>query len=94
MLGFTDIFRVALDVRAGEINQAIETAAIHALAFFYTEAVPAEVLKMYAIDHLEFGEDYFVPKALDPRLCAWESSAVAEAAISSGVARKIINLTA
>ncbi len=94
VLGFPYIFRGALDVRASAINQAMKTAASCALASLARETVPAEVLKMYEIDHLEFGVDYFVPKALDPRVCAWESSAVAEAAVTSGVARKTIDLAA
>ncbi len=94
VLGFPCIFRGALDVRACQINQAMKTAAFCALASLARESVPAEVLNKYEIDHLEFGLDYIVPKALDPRVCAWESSAVVEAAMTSGVARKTINLAA
>ena len=39
---------------------------------------------------LQFGPEYILPKPMDPRLITKVSSAVAKAAIESGVARKII----
>lgn len=92
VLGFPFIFRGALDVRARAINEAMKKAASNALAALAKEPVPAEVLKAYQIDHLEFGYDYIVPKPLDPRVYAAESTAVARAAIESGVARLPLDL--
>ncbi len=92
VLGFPFIFRGALDVRAGAVNDEMKTAASYALADLAKESVPSSVLKAYCLDHLEFGRDYIVPKPLDPRVYEWESLAVAQAAIESGVARKPLNL--
>ncbi len=92
VLGFPFIFRGALDVNAKAINDEMKLAASHALANLARESVPQPVLQAYGVDHLEFGRDYIVPKPLDPRVCIWEAPAVAEAAIMSGVARKIIDL--
>ena len=86
VLGFPYIFRGALDVRAHSINSAMKVAASQSLARLAKEPVTAEVLKAYGLDHLEFGRDYIVPKALDRRVCLWESPAVAEAAMQSGLA--------
>jgi malate dehydrogenase (oxaloacetate-decarboxylating)(NADP+) len=94
VLGFPFIFRGALDVRARKINDEMKIAATNALAQLAKEEVPAEVLKKYNMNAIAFGREYIVPKALDPRVCAWESSAVAQAAISSGVARVMIDLEA
>ncbi len=87
LLGFPYIFRGALDVRARAINDEMKIAASMALSRLAKEPVPADVLKAYNIDHLEFGRDYVVPKPLDKRVCLWEAPAVAEAAMKSGVAR-------
>lgn len=92
LLGFPFIFRGALDVRARAINDEMKIAASNALASLAKENVPADVLKAYNIDHLEFGRDYVVPKPLDKRVCLWEAPAVAKAAMDSGVARLKINL--
>jgi len=87
VLGFPFIFRGALDVRARTINDEMKLAASHALANLAKEPVIEEVLKVYQLDHLEFGPDYVVPKPFDKRVCLWEAPAVAQAAIDSGVAR-------
>jgi malate dehydrogenase (oxaloacetate-decarboxylating)(NADP+) len=92
VLGFPYIFRGALDVHARAINDAMKIAASNAIAALAKEPVPAEVLKAYNLDHLEFGRDYIVPKPLDPRACLWEAPAVAQAAMQSGVARLQIDL--
>jgi malate dehydrogenase (oxaloacetate-decarboxylating)(NADP+) len=94
VLGFPYIFRGALDVRARAINDEMKVAASQALARLAKEPVPADVLKAYALNALEFGRDYIVPKPLDPRVCLWESPAVAQAAIQTGVAQKAIDLGA
>ena len=92
LLGFPYIFRGAMDVRARAINDEMKLAASHALADLAREPVPAEVLKAYELEHLEFGPDYVVPKPFDPRLVIWEAPAVAKAAMDTGVARQPIDL--
>lgn len=94
LLGFPYIFRGALDVRARAINDDMKIAASFALSKLAKEPVPADVLKAYNIDHLEFGRDYVVPKPLDKRVCLWEAPAVAEAAMKSGIARIGLDLDA
>ncbi|HQG13355.1 MAG: NADP-dependent malic enzyme [bacterium ADurb.Bin270] len=91
VLGFPFIFRGALDVVASKINEEMKRAAALSLASLAKEPVPPEVLKAYGLDHLEFGKDYLIPKALDPRVLLWEAPAVAEAAMRSGVATRKIN---
>ena len=88
VLGFPFIFRGALDVRARHINQSMQIAAVHALCRLAHAPVPAEVLKAYKLDALAFGPDYILPKPLDARLRMHVSSAVAQAAVASGVARQ------
>jgi malate dehydrogenase (oxaloacetate-decarboxylating)(NADP+) len=92
VLGFPFIFRGALDVRAKAINEDMKVAASKALAALTKEDVPDSVLRAYGLDSLQFGADYIIPKPLDPRVMLWESPAVAEAAMRSGVARKSIDL--
>ena len=94
VLGFPFIFRGALDVRARAINDAMKIAASRALAQLTKEDVPDSVLRAYGLDSLKFGPEYIVPKPLDPRVILWESPAVAQAAMESGVARKQIDLDA
>jgi malate dehydrogenase (oxaloacetate-decarboxylating)(NADP+) len=91
VLGFPFIFRGALDVLAREINEPMKVAATLALAKLAKEKdIPQEVLAGYNIDKLTFGPDYIIPKPLDPRVLVEESSAVAQAAMDSGVARRPI----
>jgi malate dehydrogenase (oxaloacetate-decarboxylating)(NADP+) len=87
VLGFPFIFRGALDVRATTINEEMKLAATKALAALAKEPVPEAVLKAYGIDKLEFGREYIIPTPLDPRLISRVASAVARAAIETGVAR-------
>ncbi len=87
VLGFPFIFRGALDVRASTINEEMKLAASKALASLAKEPVPASVLKAYNIEELKFGKEYIIPKPLDPRLISRVASAVAKAAIDSGVAK-------
>ncbi|WP_332897097.1 NADP-dependent malic enzyme, partial [Haladaptatus sp. CMSO5] len=94
VLGFPFIFRGALDVRATEINEAMKVAAAEALAALAKEDVPDAVVKAYGDDPLQFGPDYIIPKPLDSRVLFDVSSAVAEAAMESGVARHHIDLDA
>jgi len=92
LLGFPYIFRGALDVRARAINDEMKIAASNALSQLAKEPVPAEVLKPYNLDHLEYGKEYIVPKPLDKRVCLWEAPAVAKAAMLSGVSRVELDL--
>jgi malate dehydrogenase (oxaloacetate-decarboxylating)(NADP+) len=92
VLGFPFIFRGALDVRARAINEEMKIAAARALAALAHEDVPESVLNAYGISSLAFGPEYLIPTALDPRVLLWESPAVAEAAMASGVARVNIDL--
>jgi len=94
VLGFPFIFRGALDVRARTINEEMKVAAAHALAALAREDVPDSVLRAYGLESLRFGPDYIVPKPLDPRLIQWVPTAVARAAIATGVARRPLDLDA
>jgi malate dehydrogenase (oxaloacetate-decarboxylating)(NADP+) len=87
VLGFPFIFRGALDVRASTINEEMKLAASKALAGLAKEPVSASVLKAYNIEKLTFGKEYIIPKPVDPRLISTVASAVAKAAIDSGVAK-------
>jgi malate dehydrogenase (oxaloacetate-decarboxylating)(NADP+) len=87
VLGFPFIFRGALDVRASTINEEMKLAASKALAALAKEPVPASVLKAYNVDKLIFGKDYIIPKPVDPRLISSVATAVARAAMESGVAK-------
>ncbi len=92
VLGFPFIFRGALDARARTINEEMKLAAARALAALTREDVPDSVLRAYGLESLRFGPDYIVPKPLDPRVILWEASAVAAAAMESGVARQRLDL--
>jgi malate dehydrogenase (oxaloacetate-decarboxylating)(NADP+) len=90
VLGFPFIFRGALDVRSSVINEEMKLAASRALAELTKQPVPEEVLGAYNIEKLEFGKEYIIPKPLDPRLISYVASAVAKAAMESGVAKSPI----
>jgi len=92
VLGFPFIFRGALDVRAKAINEEMKFAASKALYNLTREDVPDYVLRAYGVDSLKFGPDYIIPKPLDMRVMLWESTAVAQAAMETGVARKTIDI--
>ena len=92
VLGFPFIFRGALDVNASAINEEMKIAAATALAALAKEPAPDYVCEAYGVDKLEFGIDYIIPKPLDLRLIEWESAAVAQAAMDTGVARKKIDI--
>lgn len=87
VLGFPFLFRGALDVRASCINTEMLIAAVHALAELAHEPVPRDVLDAYGLETLAFGKDYILPKPFDSRLRDRIPSAVAGAAVASGVAR-------
>ena len=90
VLGFPFIFRGALDVRATAINDEMKLAAVNALATLTKEDVPDSVIKAYGDKPIKFGNEYIIPKPFDPRVLIWEASAVARAAVETGVARKPI----
>jgi malate dehydrogenase (oxaloacetate-decarboxylating)(NADP+) len=91
VLGFPFIFRGALDVRARAINDEMKIAAVRSLAELAKEDVPDSVIKAYGDKPIQFGKDYIIPKPFDSRVLIWEASAVAKAAVDTGVARKPID---
>lgn len=91
VLGFPFIFRGALDVRATEINEAMKLAAAKAIAGLAKEPVPDMVARAYNKSNIVFGHEYIIPKPMDPRLLINVSTAVAKAAIESGVAQANID---
>lgn len=72
VLAFPGIFRGALDVRATDINEEMKVAAAHAIAGLISDD--------------EVGPENIIPKAFDPRVAPEVASAVAKAAIESGMA--------
>ena len=93
VLGVPFIFRGALDVRATAINEEMKLAATRALAALAKEDVPDSVCHAYGVERLRFGPDYIIPKPFDPRVLVWETTAVARAAMETGVAREPVQLT-
>ena len=89
VLGFPYIFRGALDVRASTINDQMKIAAAQALAELAREDVPDEVLAAYPGERLQYGRDYIIPVPFDPRLISRIPPAVANAAMQTGVARRL-----
>jgi len=92
VLGFPFIFRGALDVHATAINEEMKVAATHALASLAKQDVPDSVCRAYGVDRFAYGADYIIPKPFDPRVLVWEASAVAKAAMESGVALEPVDL--
>jgi malate dehydrogenase (oxaloacetate-decarboxylating)(NADP+) len=92
VLGFPFIFRGALDVRATAVNEEMKLAATHALADLAKEDVPDSVCRAYGVARLHFGADYLIPKPFDHRVLVWEASAVAKAAMETGVAQEPVDL--
>jgi len=90
LIGFPYIFRGALDVRAREINEEMKVAAAKAIALLARDDVPDEVVAAYGGERPRYGKEYIIPSTFDPRLIRVIPSAVAEAAMKSGVARKRI----
>jgi malate dehydrogenase (oxaloacetate-decarboxylating)(NADP+) len=90
VLGFPYIFRGALDVRASTINEQMKIAAANAIAALAREDVPDEVDAAYSGRRLRYGPEYIIPVPFDPRLIVAVPTAVAQAAMDSGVARKPI----
>jgi malate dehydrogenase (oxaloacetate-decarboxylating)(NADP+) len=92
VLGFPFIFRGALDVHATSINDEMFLAATHALAALAKEDVPESVADAYEGKRLHFGREYLIPTPFDHRVLISEASAVAEAAMRTGVARRHIDI--
>ncbi len=90
VLGFPYVFRGALDVRARAINEEMKLAAAYALAELAKMPVPEEVNIAYNAGNLKFGSEYIIPKPNDPRLILFVATAVAKAAMETGVARRPI----
>ncbi|MCK8463061.1 NADP-dependent malic enzyme [Aliiroseovarius sp. S1339] len=86
VLCFPFIFRGALDVGATEINDAMQLGCIEGIAALARATTSAEAAAAYKGEQLSFGEDYLIPKPFDPRLMGVVASAVAKAAMESGVA--------
>ena len=91
VLCFPFIFRGALDVGATEINDEMQLACIAGIAELARATTSAEAAAAYQGEQLTFGVDYLIPKPFDPRLSAVVSSAVARAAMETGVATKPVD---
>ena len=92
VLGFPFLFRGALDVHATTINEEMKLAASYALAALAKEDVPDSVCRAYGVERLQFGRKYIIPTPFDPRVLVWEATAVAKAAIETGVAQNPVNI--
>jgi len=73
---FPGFFRGMLDVRARHVNDEMKLAAAHALAGIVGDD--------------EISEEYITPSMFDPRVVPTVATAVAEAAVRTGVARKAL----
>ena len=90
LIGFPYIFRGALDVQAKTINEEMKVAAAQAIAKLAREDVPDEVVAAYGGDRPHYGKNYIIPSTFDPRLITTIPTAVAKAAMDSGVGQKPI----
>jgi malate dehydrogenase (oxaloacetate-decarboxylating)(NADP+) len=95
VLCFPYIFRGALDCGATTVTDAMEIAAVHAIAELAQAEQSDVVAAAYAGQTLAFGPEFLIPKPFDPRLMVKIAPAVAQAAVASGVAlRPIADLDA
>ncbi|MGJ8544366.1 MAG: NADP-dependent malic enzyme [Sulfitobacter sp.] len=90
VLCFPFIFRGALDVGATTINDEMKLACIEGIAELARITTSAEAAAAYQGEQMSFGPDYLIPKPFDPRLVGIVSSAVAKAAMETGVATRPI----
>lgn len=90
VLCFPFIFRGALDVGATEINDEMQIACVEGIAELARATTSAEAAAAYKGEQLTFGAEYLIPKPFDPRLVGLVSSAVAKAAMETGVATRTI----
>ena len=88
VLCFPFIFRGALDVGATTINDEMQLACIEGIAALARATTSAEAAAAYRSERMSFGPDYLIPKPFDPRLMGVVSSAVARAAMETGVATR------
>jgi len=88
VLCFPFIFRGALDVGATDINDEMKIACIEGIAALARATTSAEAAAAYKGEQLTFGADYLIPKPFDPRLMGVVATAVAKAAMASGVATR------
>ncbi|MEX2479258.1 MAG: NADP-dependent malic enzyme [Gammaproteobacteria bacterium] len=89
VLCFPYLFRGALDVGATTITDEMKLACVHALArLTRQEASDIVVGAVFGGNGLRFGPDYLIPKPFDPRLITELAPAVAQAAMTSGVATR------
>ena len=75
VLCFPGVFRGAFDCRATDITEEMKVAAAHAIASIITDA--------------ELNEQYIIPSVFNDKVVKRVRDAVVDAAIASGVARKI-----
>ncbi|RXK00960.1 malate dehydrogenase [Arcobacter sp. CECT 8986] len=85
VLGFPFIFRGALDVQTRKINMTMKMAAARAIADLAKQPLTAELKESFG--DLSYGREYIIPIPFDKRLMVEVSSAVANAAVETGVAR-------
>ncbi|MCO4843558.1 MAG: NADP-dependent malic enzyme [Yoonia sp.] len=90
VLCFPFIFRGALDVGATDINDEMKIACVEGIAELARMTTSAEAAAAYSGEKLTFGADYLIPKPFDPRLMGVVASAVARAAIETGIATRPI----
>ncbi|ABL70316.1 MULTISPECIES: NADP-dependent malic enzyme [Paracoccus] len=88
VLCFPFIFRGALDVGATTINDEMQLACIEGIAALARATTSAEAAMAYRGEKMSFGADYLIPKPFDPRLIGVVSTAVARAAMETGVATR------
>ena len=91
VLCFPFIFRGALDVGATTINDEMKIACVEGIAALARATTSAEAAEAYQGEQLTFGAEYLIPKPFDPRLMAIVASAVAQAAMETGVATRPID---
>jgi malate dehydrogenase (oxaloacetate-decarboxylating) len=77
VLAFPGVFRGALDANATDINMEMKLAAAKAIAAIVENAIRA---------------DYIIPKPFDPKVLPAVATAVAKAAVDTGVAPKDTDL--
>ncbi len=92
VLCFPFIFRGALDVGATEINDAMKIGCVEGIAALARATTSAEAAAAYKGEQMTFGAEYLIPKPFDPRLMGVVASAVAKAAMETGVATKTVDL--
>ena len=90
VLCFPFIFRGALDVGATTINEEMKLACVRAIAELARADVSDVVAAAYGRQDIRFGPDYLIPAPFDPRVITTVAPAVAEAAMTSGVATRPI----